>query len=258
MKPGKRAGVRSNDCERLRLHHRRRGLRRLRAGQPAERRRRGERAFARSGTGRPSPLYLDSARHGPHARLRDVRLGLSDRERAQSERPPYRGDARQGARRLVVDQCHGLYARQSRRLRPLGAERRARLVLCRCAAVFQARRNLGGWRESLPRRLGAARHPVRQDARSAVRCLDGRRQGARPAHDRGLQRRNAGRHRPRPIHHPRRTAFVVGARLSAAGPQPGQPHRRHRRACDTGADAGHPRHRRRICPRQRRHGPRRS
>ena len=57
----------------------------------------------------------------------------------------------------------------------------------------------------------------------------------------------AGRLRPRPVHHPRRPPLVVGARLSAAGAQAGQPHGRDRRACDARADAGHARHRRRIC-----------
>ena len=70
----------------------------------------------------------------------------------EPQRPPHRGDARQGAGRLVVDQRDGLHARQPRRLRPLGAEGRARLVLRRRAALFQARRDLGGRRQ----RRGAA------------------------------------------------------------------------------------------------------
>ena len=88
----------------------------------------------------------------------------------------HRGDARQGARRLVVDQRDGLYARQPRRLRPLGAEGRARLVLCRRAAVFPARRDLGGRREPLARRRGSARH--RNTRRRPIRCST---PGSRPA-----------------------------------------------------------------------------
>ena len=55
---------------------------------------------------------------------------------------PYRlSAARQGARRLVRDQRHGLYPRPSKRLRSMGRARQRRLVVRRCAALLQA---LGG------------------------------------------------------------------------------------------------------------------
>ena len=57
---------------------------------------------------------------------------------------PHRGDAWEGPRRLVLHQRDGLYARPSARLRPLGAQRRHRLVLCRGAALLQTLRDLGG------------------------------------------------------------------------------------------------------------------
>ena len=159
--------------------------------------------------------------------------GYRDRARAQSERPPHRGDARQGARRLLVDQRHGLHARQSRRLRPLGAEGRARLVLCGRAALLQARRNLGGRREHMARRRGPARHRIRQDARSAVRRLDRGRQGgrlsARPTDYNGKQQEGFGRGQYT-IRNGRRSssarAYLRPARKRR------QPHRRDRRACD--------------------------
>ncbi len=203
--------------QRLRLHHCGGRLGRLRARQPVDRGRRRPRPAARGRPPRSPPLHFDPARHGPHARPGHVRLGLRDRGRAQSQRPHDRGDARQGAGRLVLDQCHGVYPRQPRRLRPLGAEGCAGMVLCRRAALFPARRDLGGRRRSVARRRRPARHPICEDARHAVRGLARGRQGRRHSGDAGLQRRDAGRLRPRAIHHPRWAALVLGARLSAAG-----------------------------------------
>ena len=56
--------------------------------------------------------------------------------------------ARQGDRRLVLDQRHGLCARPSRRLRPLGGAGLTALVLCACAAVFPSPGILGGRRRA--------------------------------------------------------------------------------------------------------------
>ena len=164
---------------RLRLHHCRRRFRRLRAGQPAERGFRRQRAAHRGRRPRLASLHPHPARHGPDARLRHVRLGLRDRTRAESQQSAHRGDARQGFGRLLLDQRHGLYARQSRRLRPLGAEGRARLVLCRCVALFPALRNLAGRRRYLARRQRPARHRIRQDSGPALRRLDRGRAGER-------------------------------------------------------------------------------
>ena len=172
--------------DKLRLRHRRRRLGRLRPGQSPERGRRGERAADRSGRARPSSVHPYPARHGQDARARHVQLGLSHRARAEHERPRDRGDARQGPRRLVVDQRDGLYPRQSRRLRPLGAEGCARLVLCRRAPLFQTVRDLGGRRQSMARRSRAGRHRVREDHRSRLRRLARSRQGRGLPGDRRL------------------------------------------------------------------------
>ena len=77
--------------------------------------------------------------------------GFATRARAASRRPRSRHAARQGDRRLVVDQRHGLCARSRPRLRPLGRARRGRLVVRRRAPLFQAHgeRRVGGedgWR----------------------------------------------------------------------------------------------------------------
>ena len=217
----------------------------------------GARAAARGRRPRLASLHPHSARHGPHARLRHVRLGLRDRPRAEPQQPPHRGHARQGAGRLVVDQRDGLYARQPRRLRPLGAEGRARLVLCRRAALFPALRDLRERRRHLARRLGPARHRIRADARPALRSLARSRQGLRLSADLGLQRQAAGRLWPRPVHHPQRLALVVGQRVSQTGAQPEKSHRRRQCAHHARHARRHARHRRRIRP-ERRDGARRS
>ena len=233
--------------DRIRLRHRRRRLGRLRAGQSPERGRQRERAADRSRRARPPSVHPYPARHGQDARIRHVQLGLPHRARAEHERPQDRGDARQGAGRLVLDQRDGLYPRQSRRLRPLGAERGARLVLCRRAALFQALRDLGARRQSVARRRRADRHRIRQDHRSRLRRLARRRQDRGLPGDRRLQRRAAGRLRARPIYHPRRLPLIGRHRLSQAGAQAAEPRRGDRRARDPGADARHARHRGRIC-----------
>ena len=67
-----------------------------------------------------------------------LQLGLSLRARAEPQQPAHHRPARQGDRRLVLDQRHGLCPRPRRRLQPLGGSRRARLGLCRRAALLQA------------------------------------------------------------------------------------------------------------------------
>ena len=102
-----------NDHATLRLHHRRRRLGRLRAGKSAERG--SERARAAAGSRRLGHRSADphSARHRHDAQAHLARLGLPQRAGAQSRRPQGRGDARQGAGRLVLDQRHRLHARRS-------------------------------------------------------------------------------------------------------------------------------------------------
>ena len=176
-----------------------------------------------------------------------VRLGLRDRARAQPQQPPHRGDARQGAGRLLVDQRDGLYPRQPRRLRPLGAEGRARLVLCGRAAVLPARRDLGRRREHLARRLGPARHRIRQDARSAVRGLAGGRPG-----DRAFRRRPTTTASSRKVSAAASTPSATAAARRRRAPICGRRRTRGNLTVETGAHAharaaaGHARDRRRI------------
>ncbi len=158
----------------------------------------------------------------------------------------HRGDARQGFGRLIVDQRHGLYARQSRRLRPLGAEGRARLVLCGRAALFPPLRDLGRRRRHMARRPRTARHRIRQDPRPALRSLARRREGLRLSADPGLQRQTAGRLWPRPVHHSRRPAFVHRQRVSQTGARAKKSHRCDRRAHDARHARRHARAWRRI------------
>jgi hypothetical protein len=95
--------------------------------------------------------------------------------------------ARCSAARL--DQRDGVHPRRSGRLRPLGAEGRARLVLCGCAALLQARRELAGRRERISRQ-GLATSAC-NGPRPRTRCLPAWLESARMAacRDEGLQRR---------------------------------------------------------------------
>ena len=106
--------------------------------------------------------------------------GYQLRARPRPQRPPRRGAARQGAGRLVVDQRDGLHPRRSRRLRPLGAEGRARLVVRRRAAVLQARRKLAGAARASS--AAATATSACNGARPRTRCSPpGSRPRARPA-----------------------------------------------------------------------------
>ena len=66
-------------------------------------------------------LAEDPARLGQGLQGAAVRLALRHRAGDLCRQPQDGGRARQGDRRLVVDQCDGLCARPSRRFRPLGA-----------------------------------------------------------------------------------------------------------------------------------------
>ena len=106
---------------------------------------------------------------------------------------------------------------------------------------------------TLARRLGPARHRIRQDARSAVRCLDRGRQGGGLPHDRrtttAKQQEGFGRGQYT-IRDGRRSSSARAYLRPARNRR--QSHGRDRRACDAGADAGHARDRRRIRQGQRR------
>ena len=103
------------------------------------------------------PWIQHPARLGPHpARPLHDWMYFAEPE-ADAGRPRDRMRARQGDRRLVLDQRHGLCARPPRRLRPLGRSRPARLVLRARAALFPPRRRRWeGGAERLSRRRRAA------------------------------------------------------------------------------------------------------
>ena len=187
----------TDNAESFRLRHRRRGLGRLRARQPAQRRRPEPRAPARIWRQRPLGLHPDAGGAVDPDEQSPLRMGLCDRARAASERPDPADAARQGARRLVLDQRPRLCARQSARLRPLAGGGRGRLGLSRRAALFQARRDAGRGRRPLSRRQRAAadaERPARQSALPDIR--EGRRRG-RLSGLRRPQRLPAGRFRRR-------------------------------------------------------------
>ena len=83
---------------------------------------------------------------------------------AGPQRPRARLSARQGDRRLVVDQRHDLHARPGRRLRPLAAARPHRLGLERRAADLQAAR------ASLPRRRASITRSAANGGSSIRAC----------------------------------------------------------------------------------------
>src|SRR3989454_1556912 len=135
----------------LRLRHRRRGIGGLRSRLSAHRRSVGPRAASGGRRARhesldPHPDRARQALGAPH-----VRLGLRHGARAPARRSADRGDARQGARRQLLDQRDGLRARPPRRLRSVGAEGVPRLVVRRNPPLLQALRNLGEGREHLAR-----------------------------------------------------------------------------------------------------------
>ena len=95
---------------------------------------------------------------------------------------------------------------------------------------FRRNETFGGRREHLARRRRAARHRVRQDQGSALRRLDRGRQGGRLSRQPGLQRQDAGRLRPQPVHHSQRPPLILRHCLSQAGAGAG-------RICDVATDA---------------------
>ena len=118
----------------LRLHHRRRGIGGLRARQSPYRRSAHEGPAARSRAARHRLLDPRAARLRQAVRAHRRQLGLRVGARAGAERPAHLHAARQGARRLLVDQRPGLHPRPARGLRRLG---HPGLGLRRAAAVLR-------------------------------------------------------------------------------------------------------------------------
>ena len=89
---------------------------------------------------RPLDLHPDAGGALDPAQHESLQLGLLERAGAASQQPPHLLPARQGARRLVLDQRPRLCARPRARLRPLGGGGRARLVLREGAPLLPPRR----------------------------------------------------------------------------------------------------------------------
>ena len=188
-KETKLGGIRVTDTYRFRGGGRR--LRRLRGGGPALR---GSQDLG-GGAGRrrqERQLGGDHAvRAGADGAGQDQQLGVRHGAAEGPQRPHRLSAARQGARRLLRDQRHGLYPRPPQRLRSMGLARQSRLVVRRRAALFQA---LGGQRRFRRRvsRQGraAGRQQIAHRQSGAGDLPAGRARGPVPD-PRGLQCRGA-------------------------------------------------------------------
>ena len=118
-------------------------LGRLRGGGPAVG---GSRDLGRAARCRRQERQLggdDAVRAGPDGRRQGQQLGVRHRAAEGPQRPHRLSAARQGARRLVRDQRHGLYPRPSLGLRPLGLARQCRLVaMPTCCPTSSARKTI--------------------------------------------------------------------------------------------------------------------
>ena len=166
--------------ESLRLRHRRRGLGRLRARQPADRGRR-RRACCCS---RPAAGTAIRWIHIPLGWGRILERRLHDwmyftEPEPDARRPAHRMRARQGDRRLVLDQRHGLCARPSRRLRPLGRGGPAALVLCAVLPYFRRQEGWEGGADAYRGGDGPLATALARYRRSAGRGLPRGRRGGR-------------------------------------------------------------------------------
>ena len=117
------------------------GLRRRRAGQPADRERPPSGAAAGGGRRDASALARADQLCALHQSSRRE-LALCLRAGAEHRRAQHPGAARKNARRIERDQRHGVGARAAPGLRPLGAARKPRLELARRAAAVQRHREL--------------------------------------------------------------------------------------------------------------------
>ena len=194
------------------------------------------RAPAHRGCGRPRPAgrgggagavvgvaHPDAGRALLSAGRHHLELGVRHRSGAGDGRAANGLPARQGARRLVFHQRHGLYPRESARLRRVGPDTRpGALVVFALPAVFQTGGDPRHRPERLPRRRRpAARHPVAAD-QSVVRGVHGVRRRGRVRADRRSQRLSSGRVRADGSHHvarPARRRRVLLPRSRALAPQ---------------------------------------
>ena len=155
--------------ERVRLHHRRRRLGRLRARRPADRGRPQHACCVLEfgGSDRSVCIRMPAALSIP-MNMAQVQLALRDRAGAASRRPPPALPARQGPGRLVLDQRPRLHARQPARFRRAGRRRARRAgaigTCCPISGAPRARQEGGdayrGGAGPLRRATAALRQPA--------------------------------------------------------------------------------------------------
>ena len=190
----------------------------------------------------------------PHARGPDVpdrepllRLEIRVRARAGDGRPDGLPRARQGARRVELDQRDDLPAREPDGLRALGGRARDGVLGVRqLPAVLQADGDVPRRRRRVPRRRRAARARARPGGRRAVPgVLPGRPAGRLPADERRQRLPPGGLRGVRP-QHPSRPPAERGAGLPAPGHEAPEPRRRDARVRDARPLRRHEGDRRRV------------
>ena len=191
------AGLGADRVDQLRLHHRGRGLGRLRAGQPPVGEPGEPRAAARSGRQGQQP-------HDPHPpRLRqaprepEVRVVLPDAS-VRPHRPGRGVGARQDPRRVELGERHGLQPRESGRLGRARAARQPRLGVELDPPGVQGVRGQPARRVADARRRRTARHLDRREPERDLRRDDRLRRRDRHAPRRRPERERRRTHR---IHH---------------------------------------------------------
>ena len=163
------------------------------------------------------PLDPHTARLAADVPAPDARLDVFNRTRARARRTPHRVRTRQGHRWFVVRQRDGLCPRPSRRLRPLGRERPAGLVLCQHPPLLPSSGILGGNTKRVPRQRWSTDNAIQSLRGPAQRCIHCGGGGSGPQPHGRLQRRATGRLRALSDDCARRQAMQRRGRLSAAG-----------------------------------------
>ena len=217
-----------------------RGQRRMRARQTAGRVGR-QRHPARGRRPGPHPAGAQAGddRHLPQRAGPEEApgLGLLHRPAGGRARPPDPAAARPGARRLRLDQRHGLRPRQPAELRRLGRGRVQGLVVPRRAAQLQADGGLGRRRQRAARRRRADQgHQAAGPDPAVGEVHRGARRDRRGAADRRLQRRVAGGRVGLPAERQRRAALQLVGRVPGRS-RPARPDRLDRRARRSGSSS---------------------
>ena len=222
--PARARATDGNTNDRLRLHHRRRRLGRMRARQPAVRGPGEARPAAGGRRQGREPLDLDTGRLREADEQSKLQLVFRDRARGERQRAANPRPARPHSRRIERDQRHALRPRPAPRLRHLVPARQPGLVVRIGPALLPQVRALRAVRPGGNRRCALDRRPARRH-RPVRAARDGRRLhrgGGRlrlPAQPR-LQRRQSGRGRLLPVHDARRAPVQHRARLPSSGSSP--------------------------------------